>query len=211
MYFLIYKTTNLVNGKFYIGKHQTTDLNDGYVGSGKLLKRAINKYGIENFSTETLEIYDTEEKMNLAEKILVVPDREISYNLCAGGHGGFGYINYNKLYLTESYKIATQKNRKLGLVKIKVLLHNTEWKNSRNLSIKASMKEKYKTEVHHWIDKCHTTKTKSIMSEKAKSRTKEKNSQFGTCWITDGIVNKKIKNDDLDLWTSQGYCKGRTL
>ncbi len=41
MYYVIYKTTNLVNGKFYIGKHQTNDLNDGYIGSGKILRLAI--------------------------------------------------------------------------------------------------------------------------------------------------------------------------
>ena len=89
MYYLIYKITNQINGKSYIGKHQTEDLYDDYMGSGKLLKRAIEKYGIENFTKYIIEIYDTEQKMNLAEKILVVTDNEISYNLCSGGHGGF--------------------------------------------------------------------------------------------------------------------------
>jgi hypothetical protein len=92
MYFTIYKITNLLDGKFYIGKHQTKKLDDGYFGSGKLLGRAIRKHGKENFKKEILEVHDTEEAMNAAEKRLVVIS-EMSYNLCEGGNGGFSFIN----------------------------------------------------------------------------------------------------------------------
>jgi hypothetical protein len=97
LHYTIYKTTNLINGKFYIGKHQTKNLNDDYIGSGKYLKSAIKKYGLNNFYREILYVYDTEKKMNLAEKILVVCDLEISYNICSGGQGGFSFINQNNL------------------------------------------------------------------------------------------------------------------
>lgn len=93
MFYTIYKTTNIINGKFYIGKHKTKDLNDGYIGSGQLLKRAVKKYGIDNFHKEILHICESEKQMNTLEKILVVPDVETNYNLCPGGHGGWGYIN----------------------------------------------------------------------------------------------------------------------
>ena len=89
MFYTIYKITNNLNGKFYVGKHQTKDLNDGYMGSGKLLKRAITKYGIGNFQKEILHVFHTEQEMNDKEKELVSLN-EMSYNLCPGGKGGFG-------------------------------------------------------------------------------------------------------------------------
>jgi hypothetical protein len=61
--YIVYKTTNLVNGKFYIGVHKQDFflpiIFDGYLGSGLMLKRAIKKYGEENFIRETLHIFYT--------------------------------------------------------------------------------------------------------------------------------------------------------
>ena len=78
MFYTVYKITNLINGKFYIGKHQTKDLHDDYMGSGHLIKKAIRKYGKENFIKEYLGVYNTEKEMNIAEKIYVICDIEIS-------------------------------------------------------------------------------------------------------------------------------------
>jgi len=61
---IIYKTTNLKNNKFYVGQHYTS-ADDGYLGSGKILKRAFNKYGKESFKRETLEFVD---ENNINEK-----------------------------------------------------------------------------------------------------------------------------------------------
>lgn len=91
--YTIYRVVNTINGKFYVGKHQTDNPEDDYLGSGKLITRAIEKYGRSAFVKEILEVYSTEREMNLAEKILVVLDKEVSYNLCPGGRGGWGYLN----------------------------------------------------------------------------------------------------------------------
>ena len=63
MYYLIYKTTNLINNKFYIGMHGTNNLEDGYLGSGKIILSAIRLYGKENFIREILYYCESEEEM----------------------------------------------------------------------------------------------------------------------------------------------------
>lgn len=63
MYYTIYKITNQIDGKLYIGSHKTKDLNDGYMGSGKYLLRAQEKYGIKNFRKEVLFVFETAEEI----------------------------------------------------------------------------------------------------------------------------------------------------
>jgi len=92
MVYTVYKTINLVNGKYYIGVHKTDDPNDDYLGSGIALKKALEKYGKENFKKEILHIFLTAEDAYREEEKLVVVSEE-TYNLNKGGVGGFDYIN----------------------------------------------------------------------------------------------------------------------
>ena len=91
MFYTIYETTNNVNGKKYIGKHETPDPGDDYIGSGILLQKAIVKYGRENFSKKVLFVFDTRQEMNEKEIELVNIDIVASdeyYNIALGGQGG---------------------------------------------------------------------------------------------------------------------------
>ena len=96
MYYTIYKITNQINGKFYIGSHKTKDLNDNYMGSGKYLKRAIEKYGLDKFTKEILYVYDNAQEMYQKEGEIVNEDflaTENTYNLKIGGFGGWDFNN----------------------------------------------------------------------------------------------------------------------
>lgn len=86
----IYKIINKINGKWYIGKTNGKDPN--YKGSGKLLKQAYKKYGINNFEKIILETCSTEEELNLREVYWIKSTNATtdpnSYNLAEGGTGG---------------------------------------------------------------------------------------------------------------------------
>lgn len=200
MFYTIYKTTNIINNKYYIGKHQTNDLGDGYIGSGKILKRAIAKYGIENFHKEILHICPTEKQMNILEKILVVPDSELNYNLCLGGKGGFGYINL----IGKNRKYSEKDRIKSGNKISEKWKNDPIWAEKRRIEISIESKNK-KT----FLGKTHTSEWKQKHSAFMKQFKGKKNSQFGTCWITNGSENKKIKISDLDMFVKTGYYRGR--
>ena len=86
---LVYQITNLVNGKVYVGKHSTKDPYDSYMGSGINIVRAIEKYGVENFTKEILFCFDKEEIAFLKEAEIVnleFINREDTYNIVVGGN-----------------------------------------------------------------------------------------------------------------------------
>ena len=215
MFYTIYKVTNLLSNKYYVGKHMTKDLDDGYMGSGKLIRRAIKKHGRENFKKEILYIFDNEEAMNAKEAELVIVSEE-TYNLCDGGHGGFGYINQNPdLFLTEKRLSALNKYRDKAYAISKSAIRkkmqtDLDFKNKwiqKSKKAQTILHEKYPNGTFY--GKHHTQETKNRMSVSAIGKhIGDKNSQYGTMWITNGVVNKKIlKTESIP----DGFYKGRKI
>jgi len=98
-YHIIYKTTCLINKKYYIGMHSTDNLEDGYMGSGKALIFSIKRYGKENHRVEILEIVENRELLGEREKAIVTLNKVRNSNckkLKVGGNGGFIKKNRKK-------------------------------------------------------------------------------------------------------------------
>lgn len=209
VYYHIYQITNNVNGKIYIGKHKTKNLNDNYFGSGKLLKRAIEKHGKENFTKEILFTFDSEEELNTKEKELVTEEfclREDTYNLCVGGQGGFSYVNREGL---------NQWPNKRGNATAILNGFKSKWDSDesfRSLIRRNALKnleQNRKNGLNGFRGKKHTEETKQRMSQtKSNQNTGPNNSQYGTCWITNGLVNRKISKCDP---IPEGFIRGRTM
>lgn len=108
---IIYKTTNLINNKFYVGKDSRN--NPNYLGSGLLLNRAIHKYGRENFTKEILEYCENKEHLNEREKFWIceLKAREVGYNIAEGGHGGNTYNDEMRLKEVVDKILKTKKER----------------------------------------------------------------------------------------------------
>ena len=207
MFYTIYKITNLKNRKIYIGKHQTKDLGDGYMGSGKHLKRAISRYGVENFKKEILFVFDNEKEMNKKEAEIVNEEfvlREDTYNICSGGNGGFGYINKNNLREKGFNKKTFDKISQSHKGKYENGYQNPMCGKKHKELSKKKISEKMKNNKNS-LGRKHSDHTKKKMSE---SQSNIRNSQYGSMWITNGVETRKINKSDV---IPNGWRKGRKV
>lgn len=204
VHYLVYKVTNQVNGKIYIGVHKTRNIDDGYMGSGRILRRAISKYGIENFVKEILFEASTAEEMFSKERELVEVS-EHTYNIKKGGEGGFDYIN-GILYIngrSDNWKknmSIAQRGKHVGKYNANYGKHPSEETRRKLRQAKKGNK--------HFQGRKHTDETKSKMSSSKKGKCIGLN---GRCWITKDRISKQVKKEDIDIYTAIGWLKGRVM
>ena len=216
--YTIYKTTNIVNNKTYIGCHKTLNINDDYIGSGKLLKRAVKKYGRENFLKTILFVFDSPEDMfskekEIVDKLFVESDK--TYNILIGGNGGYDYINkYKKnLYGKNGKKGFGGENLKSGNLLSEFLTEKNLWSEFRK-KVSDGVKERYKRYGSHWKGKKHTEESRIKIGKKLSVIQRgENNSQYGTCWIfsDEKKLSKKVKKEELRIYLNMGWKIGRKM
>jgi len=192
---VIYKTTNLINGKIYIG--QDSKNNYRYLGSGKLLKLAFEKYGKENFKKEILEYCSTKEELDEKEKywinLLKSTDSNVGYNITFGGQTGWmiGMKHSEETKLIYSLKrkglLVGDKNgmygkqhsyeSKMKMSRPKFGQENGMYGKQHTEETKKKMSEKLSGENNPFYNKQHSDETKKKMSEIAKKRNESPNSK----------------------------------
>lgn len=216
----MYQIKNKLNGKIYVGIHKTSDMNDGYMGSGKVIRAAINKYGIENFEKTILETFETSEEMFKREKEVVTEDfllRNDVYNLRRGGSGGFDYINKQGLQKIARQNTNEKLAKKYGPKFLSILgkKGSDTQKNNGQLAQSIARLKNYKgfksvSQMQKAQQKANSPeaiqKKKETWKLAARGQGKN-NSQYGTAWITDGTNNKKIARTDT---MPNGWQYGRT-
>lgn len=205
MFYYLYKITNRLNSHVYVGVHKTSNLDDGYMGSGTILRAAYKKHGVENFDKTILEFFVCEEEMFAREREMVTDEfiqRADTYNARRGGTGGFDYVN----------KIKTpEERRELGLLGQRALQKRGTNRFDpsyvsafKNKSLQQELNERSRTTAA-------ITKRKRTFGD-IRHQQGKKNNQYGTCWIWHELIGvKKCKVKDLPLYIDQGWHKGRRM
>jgi hypothetical protein len=175
--YTIYKTVNLINGKYYIGAHSTHNINDDYLGSGRAIQAAIKKYGKHNFKKSIIYICSSEEEMFLKEKEIIneqIINDINSYNMTFGGKGGWSHIDVsgsknpmknpkikekvreswkanpnNRLKTLNNLKKATEKARETNLGKKRS--EHSEWMKQNRSKIYNREKVKESMNKNHYV------------------------------------------------------------
>lgn len=197
MNYIIYKTTNLLNSKYYIGCHQTNNLDDGYLGSGKWLKHAIKKYGKESFKYEILYFLPSKEEMFALERTIVnetlVKD-PLSYNLKIGGSGGNpGIVG---AFSGRNHSEETKEKQRRAALK-QIVTDQTRKKLSENNAMRNNPEVRKKVS---------NTLTGRICSDEHKSRVAEAN--LGKILINNGIVARRISKNELATYNNTEWSEG---
>lgn len=191
-YYFFYKTTNIVNGKYYYGVHSTNDINDKYLGSGKLLRRAINKYGAENFSREILKMFVNRESMYEYEKNFITDDLlkdPMCYNVNVGGRGGFS---------KEMIEIIANKNKGS---------HRTP--EQRKHISEAGLKRNWVMSDKHRNAISNAMRTNNV-SKRPEVKAKISTALRNTKWMTNGVCDVRVNESKFDFYLNNGYHFGRT-
>jgi group I intron endonuclease len=183
---VIYKTTNLINNKVYIG--QDINNNNSYIGSGTILKNAIKKYGKKNFKKEILENCLTKKELDLREQYWInyynSTNKKIGYNISNGGGGCVGckhsVESKEKMSISSSGNKNPMFNKSLedvwrdkGLSEQEISDKKTKWLLNHNTYFRDNNPfkgSKRNGDKNPFFNKNHSVETKKVLSEKANKK-----------------------------------------
>ena len=206
-YHFTYRTTNLINNRYYLGMHSTNRTDDGYLGSGKRLYYELNKYGRDNFKFKILKQFNSREELVQAE-INLITEQDLKNPNCLnckpGGQGGLSSEEHRRKFLegAKSTQFSHSKNPS----------HSAE-KKKRSSEKMLQMWSEGKIPIRRGCF-LQGEKHRPETIEKMKGHTRqqgEKNSQYGKRWIyrEDLQKSKAIHSSELEKYISLGWSLGR--
>lgn len=196
---IIYKTTNLINGKIYIGQDYYD--NPDYLGSGLLLERAIIKHGRKNFRKEILERCSSKDELDLKEIFWIQKlnsiNKKIGYNIAEGGSGGNTISNHPKN--KEFRKFLSERNKELYKDKTKHPMFG------KSQTIESNNKRRDKL--------LGIKRNQETRDKQSKSASGRNNSAYGKIWIHNKKIgkNKLILPEEYNEYFNIGWEKGMIL
>lgn len=231
MFGYIYMTENLINGKKYIGQKKSTKfLAEKYLGSGSLLRKAINKYGKQNFRTCLICECDSKEQLNEMEiyyiKLYDAQNNPNFYNIAPGGESGVGGPKFKGHTHTEESKQKISDNNKGS--KNAFYGHKHSYETRKLMSEKARKRPPVTDETREKLSKIRkglkfTEEHKRRISESQKgekgnnygkklsSETKNKisNTVHNQVWMNDGARSYRVPKELVEEYLNKGYLIGR--
>lgn len=167
-YGYVYKITNNVNGKIYIGQKKSEKLIENYWGSGKLIVEAIKKYGKDNFSREVLEWCETKDELNQRERYFIekfnARSPDVGYNLALGGT----VIGMNHSAETRAKMSASHKGKPKSEAAKRKMSEAHKGKHLSEEHRKAINETQKISMIGKNVGKKHSEETKRLMSEQRK-------------------------------------------
>lgn len=160
----IYLTTNLVNGKQYIGQHYG-ELNDSYFGSGVIILKALKEFGKQNFTKEILEI-TTEDKIDEVEKYYIdlynAVEDDNFYNISEGGQNGNGWKYAQKYWKDHPEEAKQVQQNNIKQLQAWWKEHPVELENNNKLLVEEAKKWRltHPDEVQQHMKKVNQAKEK---------------------------------------------------
>ena len=192
------------NGDYYLGKHSTKDIDDGYTGSGKKLQERTDP-----FTFNILEYYNSEDDLNVAEEELIgdlwFTDPKC-LNLTGGGRGGWGGCNAT---VDKSYMLTEEYREKMRQNSIRLQSEGKIHKFTKEDGRKGILKVRELYPQGTFLGKTHTEETKKKIGQKnAKYQKGKGNSQYGKMWITNEQESTRINKGES---IPEGWRKGRVI
>jgi hypothetical protein len=183
-YHYFYKITNKINNHFYYGVHNTSNLNDGYMGSGSRLWYAYKKYGIENFTKEILKFFDSSDEAFKYEAEIVNEElikNDDCYNIQPGGRDGWNGLTNNNVVV--------------------------KYKNTKDANFFIISKDDYDPNIYEttWSGKHHTKEQRNTVREKMTPN----NSSNPRIWISKNGITKYLRKELLNEYLNNGWELGR--